>query len=76
MEAKVSDWQGLGTQEDVARQLGGMPQDEVAQLLFQTLQRIVALEHQLRVLQAAHAQDIHAVHLERDGPAPWHEPHA
>jgi chaperone modulatory protein CbpM len=45
-------------------------------LLLRYLQRIVQLEHQLRTLQASQAQYIHPVHFERDGPAPWREPHA
>jgi chaperone modulatory protein CbpM len=45
-------------------------------LLLRYLQRIVHLEHQLRTLQASQAQYIHPVHFERDGPAPWREPHA
>ncbi|MDB5859718.1 MAG: hypothetical protein JWQ76_3407 [Ramlibacter sp.] len=45
-------------------------------LLLRYLQRIVRLEQQLRALQAPQAQYSHHVHLERDGPAPWREPHA
>ena len=45
-------------------------------LLLRYLQRIMQLEHQLRALQAPQAQYTHQVHLERDGPAPWREPHA
>lgn len=45
-------------------------------LLLRYLQRIVQLEHQLRSLQAPPVQFLHGVHFERDGPAPWREPHA
>ncbi|MCG2593549.1 hypothetical protein LZ009_12250 [Ramlibacter sp. XY19] len=76
MDTKALDMQAVATREDVARQLGGLTQDEIADLLLRHLQRIAQLEHQLRVLQASQAQYIHSVHLERDGPAPWHEPHA
>jgi chaperone modulatory protein CbpM len=45
-------------------------------LLLRYLQRIVQLEHQLRALQAPQGQYTQQVHMQRDGPAPWHEPHA
>ena len=45
-------------------------------LLLRYLQRIVQLEHQLRTLHAAPTQYMHQAHFERDGPAPWREPHA
>ena len=44
-------------------------------LLLRYLQRIVLLEHRLRALQAP-AGYIPQGHLQRDGPAPWREPHA
>ena len=44
-------------------------------LLLRYLQRIVQLEHQLRSLQALLPQFTHAMHMERDGPTPWREPH-
>lgn len=42
-------------------------------LLLRYLQRIVHLEQQLRTLQA---QFTHPLHLDREGPTPWREPHA
>ena len=45
-------------------------------LLLRYLQRIVHLEQQLRALQALQAQFTHPLHLEREGPTPWREPHA
>jgi len=41
-------------------------------LLTGYLQRIQHLEQQVHAL---HAQVPHPVHPEREGPAPWHEPH-
>jgi len=42
-------------------------------LLLGYLHRIAQLEHQVRSLQA---HPPHLPHVPRDGPAPWHEPHA
>jgi len=75
MGAKASEAQGVATREELARQLCAMTPDEVTDLLLQHLQHIAQLEHQLRTLQATHSQDVQVVHLQRDGPAPWREPH-